>query len=646
MLEQHEPPASKRQHTAVGGTRSDVAAPASAGVAPGQISAVRASQQLPLDRSLARAAQARATVLARKAADLPTEGASAHTPGPNCVAADANGSSAPQSLHPAPLERLLARAVQARADVLARKVADLPTEGLSGGVLTKVAKLIELYNKSPLISTLESADLKRDQIDMDGRRLNAISEYLSECPDAATEGSAEYKLTIAVQDHTTQLKSLRNTQAKHDVAGRKAYFGVPDAGAITFRGPGFPRAGLIAPLKHTQMFAGVSHIPINIGGKPYRLYAGQDYLNPGESVRYRADPKTIKDGAEAIPVLTWNAGQQDPVTKELLVDEGAAMLADKHHRFVWSAYHGLPLKADPSVGTSTAGAIRWSALTYKLHPKHEYEFGAKPSVDDEVFFAAMSPLPEYAGKAFGEGWEEFLRQQIRIANKDKVRVSDEELGSLRAALLKRRADREALPFEDAVKTFASLATGSHTKKLGQMLLDLFRPGDGPTVADGPAPSEGYYITRLHVIVVDPKKNADADAKLDTLAFEAGNALRRSDYVENKPKADVEFEVVDAYVAMLRKAVGDDGIFGLLLSFGIDEKYWQRFADPVRSIAAGEFRSFFGDAVMPPKAEMPEQRKRSSYAAFLQMGWKEADRRAYFGASPHAEGMNASAAVYA
>ena len=124
-----------------------------------------------------------------------------------------------------------------------------------------------------------------------------------------------------------------------------------------------------------------------------------------------------------------------------------------------------------------------------------------------------------------------------------VTVNDEELGLPHDLLVERR--KVAAPFEVAVEALVAEAKAPHARRLGEILISSFGSGEAPVVAYGPAPSVGYYSAAAHVIVLDPKKNPDADARLDTLAFEAGNALRRAEYLaKDRSTADVEFEVVD------------------------------------------------------------------------------------------------------
>ena len=97
--------------------------------------------------------------------------------------------------------------------------------------------------------------------------------------------------------------------------------------------------------------------------------------------------------------------------------------------------------------------------------------------------------------------------------------------------------------------------------------------------------------------------------------------------------------------MLRQSIDRKSHTLLMDAMGVDEKYRGRIADPRRSIDAKALVGYDGKPVMPPQSEMPHQRTRTTFAAWLQAVWTREQCRRYFGVSAHAEGMGASGAVY-
>ena len=92
-----------------------------------------------------------------------------------------------------------------------------------------------------------------------------------------------------------------------------------------------------------------------IGGETFKIYAGQTFLNDEKSATYKADKSEIKGGSATLvkPLDADRHGYGDDVRA----------IGDGHHRFIWSAYHGDPVKAKKKMGF--VGAQSWKDLTYR-----------------------------------------------------------------------------------------------------------------------------------------------------------------------------------------------------------------------------------------------------------------------------------------
>jgi hypothetical protein len=86
-------------------------------------------------------------------------------------------------------------------------------------------------------------------------------------------------------------------------------------------------------------------------GQVVRVRAGQNYLNTQLSIKYMADGSAIK-GSDA-KIKKGMSGHAPDIRT----------IADGHHRFIWSAFHGKPIPVNISI-LPLAG-IDWKEMTYK-----------------------------------------------------------------------------------------------------------------------------------------------------------------------------------------------------------------------------------------------------------------------------------------
>jgi hypothetical protein len=500
-----------------------------------------------------------------------------------------------------------------------RKHDDLPVdEKADPGFIAKVKR----YNATPRLADIADPILLAKQQDGDEYNLTNLMEQADGLP------ASEYVATVRalMERHGEEIHKARMGA---DRAGREAGAKVEHpTGPLTFRAP-FPSTGLrLPPKKGARPFDGVGTLQVTIAGKDYSLFAGQDFLNPRQSDSYKTSSAEIKPGS--IPVFVQEK------------EEGAiAVLGDFHHRFVWNAYHGVPITAELKPGWTLPKA--WSEITYKLHPKNEYEFQAGSQVTRDLVLALASDLPRFLDLE-ADAPEEVIAKHVRIAmtNSD-AHVDPDELPPLREHLRRVRSTG----YEEFVRRQQSASTNrAHADAMAKILLESFPSGYLPRVVLAPTPSSGYFDSVHNVIVLDPVKNKDADALLDTLAYETGNALRRDDFLENaKFVAQIEFQVTDGYVQMLMEATHSGGINSLVGALGIDPALTNDLADATKSLAAKKLLFADGKEAMPPMATLGEQYKRTALTAYLQQDWAPDQRERFFASTEHAEGMEATGATY-
>jgi hypothetical protein len=512
-----------------------------------------------------------------------------------------------------------------------RKVANLDVDR-SESANADFALRVQRYNATPAHDEiLDPGELLTQQ----KRDLSVLRSLL----EIATDGDqTEYiaKITPILESQIATVNEAVDADRRR--AGTTASKSGRIEGPLTFGAGGFPRAGLVPrPTKGAHMFPGIGEINVVIGGQEYPLSAGQVFLNPRQSTDYQASPAEIKAGSLPIFLRRLEAGGWE------------AVLGDFHHRFVWNAFHGVPLTAELKTVGFPADKNPWSSLTYTLDPKHDYEFEARSPVTNELVFALASRLPEFLDltpDAPDELLFPYIKQAI-IRAKSKMlpdaHIDPTELPPLRNHL----GAIVWTPYDTFVRQQVAAATNqAHAQAMAKILLDAFPSGYLPPVMLRAAPSMGNYNPTYNVIVLDPTKNPNADTMLDTLAYESGNALRREDFIKNaKLATQIEFQVTDNYVKMLMEATHSGGINSLINLLNIDPALTNDLADAEKSLEAKKLVRADGTDAMPATTVIGEQYRRTALSFYLQQDWAPAERQRYFATSQHAEGMAATATTY-
>ena len=503
-----------------------------------------------------------------------------------------------------------------------RKVRDLPIEGMEDVLGKELFKKLEFYNTGPLHKDLKDDQL-RQQLEKDAKFLNF---YLSPLYEKIT-GSNKKLLDLIkeVQRQQAEITTLKNVAL---VEGSKK--DRPE-GTITFT-PAFPSPG--KPVNKKQVFS-VDCIKATINGKPYHLYAGQDFLNTDYSLKLH---KTEPPKSGTIPIYQMHAPDLEGVGYTL----GA--VGDAHHRFVWGAFHEQSLTAT-LVPQKIHEYKKWSEVTYKHNPKDEYKFAKDDPETTKLFNAAVSPLEDYVGQ-FSADPEKFIKETLKkIKKRDHLIVENDEYDKVHKHLSELVKKANVTKYQKKVEALMKGANNKeYAESIGEILLNQSFDSGPPNVVLGPAESTGYYSPDYHVIVLDPDKNPNDDAKLDTLAFETGNALQRKGFLAKKgikgSKESIEFETMKGYIDMMMKATGTKNIDELVKKLGIKTKYLVK-AKPVDSIKQKEFVP-----AMPSTGDLSDQKMRSALAWWKMKDWTENQRKEYFGASAHAKGMGSTGSAYA
>jgi hypothetical protein len=102
------------------------------------------------------------------------------------------------------------------------------------------------------------------------------------------------------------------------------------------------------------------YIRVRMDGAEYRVVAGQDFLNTGTSARYLDNASEIKGAKAKLQQQALRTSGEEPPADVRVIGDG-------HHRFIWSAFHGLPVAAVTTKIGRLAGEP-WSGLTYKDAP--------------------------------------------------------------------------------------------------------------------------------------------------------------------------------------------------------------------------------------------------------------------------------------
>jgi hypothetical protein len=133
------------------------------------------------------------------------------------------------------------------------------------------------------------------------------------------------------------------------------------------------------------------YIRVRMDGAEYRVVAGQDLLNTGTSARYRENASQIKGAKAKLQQPTLhNSGEEPPAD--------VRVIGDGHHRFIWSAFHGLPVAAV----TAKTGRLRgepWSGLTYKDAPGSQTTTPVVKTPPKRAVKAATRPSAASTAKA-------------------------------------------------------------------------------------------------------------------------------------------------------------------------------------------------------------------------------------------------------
>jgi hypothetical protein len=483
----------------------------------------------------------------------------------------------------------------------------------------KIADMLVRYNNSPALSTLEGA--ARDiQVDKDVKALQFILTTLSDIYDGRLE--EEPFKTWERKLHEAKAKVLG---AEAEVRDQALEVEVP-TGPMNFTA--FPR--LPQPEAGKSILPGVEYIEATINGTVYHLYAGQDYLNAGYSLKlFRQAP--TKTGN----IDVYVSDQQKSKTFK------DATIGDAHHRFVWGGFHGQPLTANLIPRGFPQKIYQWQELTYKHNPKHVFKFDTQHPITTKIFNAAVSSMPEYQGK-FETDPLQFIIDMVKgLLNIPEVIFENGDDVKLVKYLSGLASAARPTPYAEKVKALEGAANNKeHAKSMADILLESFSAGEAPDVVLGPTPSIGYYSPDYHVVVLDPVKNPTPDAMLDTLSFEIGNALRRESFMSDKnAKASIEFGTMNDYINLLMEATHSGGINTLVANLGIDEKY----------LIPANAKTILGMKEpaldMPKESEVSGQKLRSALAWWKMQDWTEDERKQYFSTSAHAEGMEATGAGY-
>lgn len=507
---------------------------------------------------------------------------------------------------------------QVRRAAVQRKYADLDLVSAKAALPPRAFAMVQRYNDGPVLGDLEG-EAQTVQRDKD---LKALQFILTSIPDFFQE-----VIPDVVQEWIDILSSTLQNIQRGEMEAVQAALELPTVqGPLLL--PTFKE--LVEPQVASSILPGVDYIEARVNEDDYHLYAGQDYLNYGYSYKLFAEAPS-KGGDIDIYV--------DP--KQASADFKSATVGDAHHRFIWSGHHHKALTANLIPRGFPLPSYSWQTLTYKHNPKHVFTFNVANPLLLKIFNAAVSLAPAFVGR-FAHDPSAFISDMIKglLDIPEVIFVGEDEqrlflyVSDLVAKAAPARYEQKVDELEKAAKNREQATSIAH------ILRESFASGTAPTVALGPTASVGYYSPEYDVIVLDPVKNASADEMLDTLAFEIGNAQRRSAFLaDKKGKAAIEFGTMEDYLKLLMEALHSGGLNDLVEQLGIPEKFLA-LADAGVVLKMPEPK-----LDMPFEAELPGQKLRTALAFWKMQDWTDGQRRTYFTASAHAEGMAATGAGY-
>jgi len=501
---------------------------------------------------------------------------------------------------------------------------------LGKSLLDKINKAIKLD-----IASLEAVNL-RVLTDNLGNYLGQINDIYVKYDKESDEAKLLFDLYKKISSKSDKVYKAKREKRNVTAANTKGIKKERIVGKIKFTGSS-PK--LAEPTVGGKPLPGVKFLAVTIAGKKYHLYSGQSFLNYKRSTELYKKPPSKSGNIEMMLGDHLFPKSKKGEYKNLI-------LSDAHHRFLFGIHHGKTLKAEikPEQYIVIGGEkpCEWKAMMYKHHPKHIYKFGKDKFFDQRMFYIAISPLSACDPGTYEKNKGVFIDKHLGAIWTKKYGgfyPGPGELKKLQSyvdGLIKVGQPR---PYDEFVKDLVKRSKNQEfAKGMGELLLKSppkFK-GTSPNVAYGDADSVGYYNNKYHVIVLDPKKNPTADALLDTLAFETGNANRKEDFDKGGSKTEVEFGTMKSYIDMLMKAAKVKDIDGLVEALKIPKEY-------LKEANAKKVLSMDTPALDMPK--ISEQKIRSALAWWKMKKWSEEERKQYFGQSAHAEGMEATNKEY-
>lgn len=227
----------------------------------------------------------------------------------------------------------------------------------------------------------------------------------------------------------------------------------------------------------------------------------------------------------------------------------------------------------------------------------------------------------------------------------KIDCDDDDLAAIEAALTKYDQDRPATDFDSVVDALTASATQQGYAPVLKAM--TFHPRR-PKVVFGPTLTTGFFERITNTITLDPEKNSTADALLDTLLFEANNAVQRAALTEAQTAerfeanrglavAAVEYVTDKRYVEGLMAVHGVQTIDALVAALGIPQEYLVE--------ADYETAKDSHKVDRPDRSALAEQDKRQALWWWKTRNWTDEQRKEVWIAENHGEGVGSSEAVY-
>lgn len=408
------------------------------------------------------------------------------------------------------------------------------------------------------------------------------------------------------------------------------------------------------PVKDKEVFSTSpgKYLEATIEGRRYWLQAGQNYLNTKVSESYKSDEKSIRDGG--VKLLRTLQKEENIGQPEV------RFVRDGHHRLIWAAFfHKQAIKVELSEGMGQVPFGQkpptWAEMLYKDDPtKEKKEAPPTKELKHKIareWISQEMPFSRYARLALQQQ-DPFTAFVISACEYHKYECSEEAITEIANHIRMILPDRTKTFFEPFVANLVARAKNKETaSKIQQFLKEEIPSRTTKTLSIflGPTESVGFYDTTLHTITLDPVKNPDADALLDTLSFEIQNAVSRTklalankteDKVERGKKVvDVEFDSDDKYVKSLITIHGANDI---------DDLVRNKLQVPSQFLVKAVYKSVkegTGKVEMPDRSVLPRQNAREALWFWKTAEWTPEQRKEIWGGTEHAEGMGASTSAY-